>query len=60
MPTANAGMWRFTIWQEGDDVAGQGAEVYIAFKRIKNFACAEVYPQAKVVTVYLKVDPRLI
>ena len=30
---------------------------YVAFKRIKNFACLEVYPQARVVTVYLKVNP---
>jgi len=30
---------------------------YIAFKRIKNFVCVEVFPQAKVVTCFLKLDP---
>ena len=30
---------------------------YIAFKRIKNFACVEVHPKAKIVTAYLKIDP---
>ncbi|MBV8094258.1 MAG: hypothetical protein JO110_13765 [Acetobacteraceae bacterium] len=30
---------------------------YVAFKRIKNFACIEIYPQARVVTAYLKVNP---
>jgi predicted transport protein len=44
----------------GDDVQVKELLNYIAFKRIKNFACLEVYPQAKVVTVYLKVDPRSI
>jgi predicted transport protein len=33
---------------------------YVAFKRIKNFACVEVYPQTKVVAVYLKVDPKAV
>lgn len=32
---------------------------YIAFKRLKNFACVEVYPQARAVLVFLKVDPAL-
>ena len=42
----------------GDDVQVKELQNYIAFKRIKNFACLEVYPQARVVTVYLKVDPK--
>jgi predicted transport protein len=42
----------------GDDVQVKELLNYIAFKRIKNFACLEVYPQAKVVAVYLKVDPK--
>ena len=42
----------------GDDVQMKELKYYIAFKRIKNFACVEVYPQAKVVTVHLKVDPQ--
>ncbi len=33
---------------------------YIAFKRIKNFACVEVYPQAGKVTVFLKVAPDIV
>lgn len=41
----------------GDDVQVKELKNYIAFKRLKNFACVEVYPQARVVTVYLKVDP---
>jgi predicted transport protein len=41
----------------GDDVQVKELKNYIAFKRIKNFACVEVYPQARVVTAYLKVDP---
>jgi predicted transport protein len=41
----------------GDDVQVKELKQYIAFKRIKNFACVEVYPQANVVTVFLKLDP---
>ena len=37
---------------------GPGLKNYIAFKRLKNFACLEVYPQTRVITVYLKVDPK--
>ena len=41
----------------GDDVQIKKLKFYIAFKRIKNFACVEVYPQAKTVAAYLKIDP---
>lgn len=41
----------------GDDVQIKEQKFYIAFKRIKNFACLEVYPQAKVVFAHLKIDP---
>jgi predicted transport protein len=41
----------------GEDVQIKELKYYIAFKRIKNFACVEVFPQAKVVTAYLKLDP---
>lgn len=44
----------------GDDVQVKQQLHYIAFKRIKNFACLEVYPTAKVVTVFLKVDPKMV
>jgi predicted transport protein len=42
----------------GDDVQMKELKYYIAFKRLKNFACVEVYPQARVVTIHLKVDPQ--
>lgn len=41
----------------GDDVTRKDTQVYIAFRRIKNFACVEVYPQSNKLLVYLKVDP---
>jgi predicted transport protein len=42
----------------GDDVQMKELKYYIAFKRLKNFACVEVYPQARVVTIHLKIDPQ--
>ncbi|HUB49083.1 MAG TPA: DUF5655 domain-containing protein [Acetobacteraceae bacterium] len=45
------------ITRLGDDIQVKELKNYIAFKRIKNFACLEVYPQARVVTAYLKIDP---
>ena len=44
----------------GDDVQMKELKYYIAFKRIKNFVCLELYPQVKVVTAYLKLDPKTI
>lgn len=41
----------------GDDVQLKQLQYYFAFKRIKNFACVEVYPQAGKVTMFLKLDP---
>jgi predicted transport protein len=41
----------------GDDVTKKVTQVYIAYRRIKNFACVEIHPQTKKVLVYLKVDP---
>ncbi len=41
----------------GDDVTKKITQVYIAFRRIKNFACVEVHPQSRKLLVYLKVDP---
>lgn len=40
----------------GDDVQMKTLKNYIAFKRIKNFACVEVRPQTKNILVYFKVD----
>jgi predicted transport protein len=44
----------------GDDVQVKELKNYIAFKRLKNFTCAEIYPQVKVVTLYLRLDPTTI
>ena len=41
----------------GDDVTKKMTQVYIAFRRIKNFACVEVHPQSKKLLLYLKLDP---
>lgn len=41
----------------GDDVHTKPLKFYFAFKRLKNFACVEVHPQAKKLLVYLKVNP---
>lgn len=40
----------------GDDVQEKVLKYYIAYKRIKNFACVEVHP-TKGLTVYVKVNP---
>ncbi|OJE17681.1 DUF91 domain-containing protein [Bacillus thuringiensis] len=42
----------------GDDVQVKILKHYIAFKRIKNFACLEVHPQSNKILLYLKVDPK--
>ncbi len=41
----------------GDDVQKNVLKYYVAYKRLKNFACLEVHPQKNVVRVYVKVDP---
>lgn len=41
----------------GDDVQERTMKFYIAFKRIKNFACVEIKPGLNVIRMYLKVDP---
>lgn len=41
----------------GDDVQMKEVKFYVAFKRIKNFVCLEIFPQAKTVTAFLKLDP---
>jgi len=40
-----------------DDVQVKHLKFYIAYKRIKNFACVEVHPQSGKLLVYVKVDP---
>jgi predicted transport protein len=41
----------------GDDVQEKTLKLYIAFKRLKNFACVEVHPQSGHLLVYVKVHP---
>jgi len=41
----------------GDDVQKKIMKNYIAFKRIANFTCLEVHPQAQKIVVFIKVDP---
>jgi predicted transport protein len=41
----------------GDDVQKKETKVYIAFRRLKNFACIEVHPQAGELLCFVKVDP---
>ncbi|PEA18094.1 DUF91 domain-containing protein [Bacillus cereus] len=44
----------------GDDVQIKILKHYIAFKRIKNFACLEVHPQSDKILLYLKADPKYV
>lgn len=41
----------------GDDVQEKFLKYYIAYKRLKNFACLEAHPSKGCLTVYLKIDP---
>ena len=41
----------------GDDVQEKTLKFYVAFKRLRNFACIDVHPNKAVMNVYLKVDP---
>jgi len=41
----------------GDDVQETTLRFYVAFKRIKNFACVEFRPTAGKILVFVKVDP---
>ncbi|XHC10699.1 DUF5655 domain-containing protein [Labrenzia sp. ac12] len=41
----------------GDDVQVKTLKHYIAFKRIKNFACVEIHTRTRTLLVYVKVDP---
>jgi predicted transport protein len=41
----------------GDDVQMKTLRFYFAFKRIKNFACVEIRPQAGTLLAYVKVNP---
>jgi predicted transport protein len=41
----------------GDDVQETTLRFYIAFKRIRNFACVEFRPTSGKILVFVKVDP---
>ena len=41
----------------GDDVQETTLQYYVAFKRIKNFACVEFRPTTSKILVFVKVDP---
>ena len=41
----------------GDDVELRILDNYVAFRRLKNFACVEVKPQIRHLKVFVKVDP---
>ena len=41
----------------GDDVTQKTLRFYVAFRRIKNFACVEVKTSLNLVRLYLKIDP---
>ncbi|MGC4005862.1 MAG: DUF5655 domain-containing protein [Pirellulales bacterium] len=41
----------------GDDVQMSTLKYYVAFKRIKNFACVEIRTQEKKILIYVKLDP---
>lgn len=44
----------------GDDVQVKTLKYYIAFRRLKNFACVEVHPKTNNLLVFLKVNPKSI
>lgn len=48
---------RAHIMAIGDDVQEKTLKFYVAFKRLRNFACVEVHPNKNAATLYLKVDP---
>lgn len=51
---------RASLMALGDDVQERTLRFYIAFKRIKNFACVEFRPTTGKILVFVKVDPTTI
>jgi predicted transport protein len=41
----------------GDDVQFKATNFYLAYRRIKNFACVEVHPKSRDMRVFVKVEP---
>jgi predicted transport protein len=48
---------RAALMALGDDVQETVLRLYIAFKRIKNFACVEFRPTSAKILLFVKVDP---
>jgi predicted transport protein len=48
---------RASLMALGDDVQETTLRLYIAFKRIKNFACVEFRPTTAKILLFVKVDP---
>ena len=44
----------------GDDIQEKQTKYYIAFKRLKNFACFEFHPSDGEILVFVKIDPNSI
>lgn len=44
----------------GDDVQEKEAKYYVAFRRIRNFACIEVHAKSEELLVFVKVDPETV
>jgi predicted transport protein len=51
---------RAALMAFGDDVLETILRLYIAFKRIKNFACVEFRPMSAKILLFVKVDPTTI
>ena len=45
------------IFALGDDIQEKTTKLYIAYKRLSNFACFEFHPSNKEIVVFLKLDP---
>jgi len=41
----------------GDDIQEKVLKYYIAFKKIRNFACVEIYPKSKTILMHLNINP---
>lgn len=41
----------------GDDIQEKVLKNYIAFKKIRNFACVEIRPKSKTILIYLNINP---
>jgi predicted transport protein len=44
----------------GDDVQQKQLKYYVAFRRLKNFACVEVHPQSAEMLIYTRVGPETV